>query len=46
MGAQCFGGFPCEGPYASMFTMITEHLGFIYAAMVPACAAHAGNYTP
>jgi len=36
VGATSFGVSTCEGPYPSMFTRITEHLGFIFAAMVPA----------
>jgi hypothetical protein len=36
VGATSFGVSTCEGPYPSMFTRITEHLGFIYSAMVPA----------
>ena len=44
VGATSFGVSTCEGPYPSMFTRITEHLDFIYAAMVPAPMEYMMNY--
>ena len=44
VGATSFGVSTCEGPYPSMFTRITEHLGFIYAAMVPAPMEYMMDY--
>jgi len=44
VGATSFGVSTCEGPYPSMFTRITEHLGFIYASMVPAPMEYMMNY--
>merc|ERR1712123_456548 len=44
VGATSFGVSTCEGPYPSMFTRITKHLSFIYAAMVPAPMEFMLNY--
>ena len=44
VGATSFGVASCEGPYPSMFTRITAHLGFIHAAMVPAPMEYMGVY--